>query len=113
VEAFAKVSAAGGQPQTNWSARLTVQYVMDVINHVAAVHVQAPLVDARESSQTLKRFLVWEQTHPVDQVESGHCSFAAFVAFELARGGLGQNQPIHLRVCIAVDFISHVLLETT
>jgi hypothetical protein len=110
VVVTATLSVANGQA-VNWSARLTDQYVMDIINHVAAVHVDFPLVYRKQAAESLERFLAWEQSQLTDQIEFGYCNFAAFVAFELARGGLSQNQSFHQRVCIAVDFIAHVLLE--
>jgi len=97
--------------EKRWSSRLTPRYVADIINHVAALHLDKPLVVPKAAEESLGRYVAWRDGRFTPRPELDYGEFAAFFARELTRGDLGATCDFQTRVRIALDFITHVLLE--
>lgn len=97
--------------EKRWSSRLTPRYVADIINHVAALHSDMPLVAPEAAEESLGHYMAWRSGRFTTRPELDYGEFAAFFAHELTRGNLGATCDFQTRVRIALDFITHVLLE--
>jgi hypothetical protein len=97
--------------ESAWCARLTTRYVADVVNHVAAVHVAETFCTEGAAGESLRRFLAWRSEGEGRWAGVEYCEFAAFFAFELARGPLGEAAAPCTRFRVALDFVTHVILE--
>jgi hypothetical protein len=93
------------------SASLTTRYVVDVINHVAEVHVSYALTRVEEVEKSIRRYDAWREGRVDGSRLKEACEFASFFAIELLQGSLSPRLSKQLRTMIALDFIIHVILE--
>lgn len=107
------------RPETTGASRLKVRlmcvtprYLIDVVNHVAQTNHLGTLIDTDAANAGVKRYEVWCHQKRSDAApQLDYCEFAAFFAFELVNGSLIASQIRINRVCLALDLMSHIILE--
>ena len=91
--------------------KITPECLSDMIDYVARVKYGHYLVSVEAARASLERYSLWQQRQTFEWPEPEYCWFAAFFAFELARGRLLSTLGYRARISIAIEFIIHIILE--